>query len=300
MKIEEDSVDWENVLLELAADQGEDDDLAIAKLQDELSILAELDNLSEEQEEGIAPPVVPAVATSVQPRPLVLTPACMSPVAASSHTTAPSSGTAALNQAIARWRATNDTAAPDPATVQPGQDDSALETYLTAWMAAKRRKRDAAEKVYAGILGATAPKLEDYATFDDQQGAYRDWLERCTPTQRKILAAASAARKARERASDNARARGAYAARAAEEGKAVRNYVHHKTDEERAEAKRKQDREAQRRKRAAETPAQADARRIKNAEAMRLRRAWGDLSDLDKLLLDLSDLDLPADGSACE
>lgn len=174
------------------------------------------------------------------------------------------------------WQARHGNAKPDPASVQPGQDDAALEAYLSGWMTANRRKRLAAERCYAGALGATSPRIEDFARREDQIAAYDAWLGRCTPRQRAILDAASAARKERDRLANNAASatemRARYATRAAEEGRAVRTYVKHKTDEERAEARKQQYRESKSRLRAAETPEQAAERRAKDAEAKRYAR----------------------------
>lgn len=199
----------------------------------------------------------------------VLAPPILPPAVAPSLASPQAPGFA---QAVAAWRETNCATAPDPSTVRPCQYDAEVEAFLSAWQVANRRKRDAAEKVYAGILSATAPKQEDFVTYEEHREAYASWLARCTPKQRAILDAVSAARKARDRAADSARARLEYAARAAEEGRAVRHYVRHESEEDKAAARRRQYRESKQRRRAVETPEQTAERRRKDAERKQLLR----------------------------
>lgn len=251
-----------------ASDPGDPDRLPMTRARLD-ALIAETNRMLDERH-GRTPTVdsqvgaePPAVVSPVFAPPIL--PPAVAPSLASPQTPG-------VAQAVAAWRQTNCATAPDPATVRPCQYDSEVEAFLSAWMAANRRKRDAAEKVYAGILGATAPRQEDSETDEQHREAYASWLARCTPKQRAILDAASAARKARVRAADSERARLEYAARAAKEGRAVRSYMRHVSEEDKAAARKRQYRESKQRRRAAETPEQTAVRRRKDAERKQLLR----------------------------
>lgn len=153
--------------------------------------------------------------------------------------------------------------------VQPGQSDTSLAAFLKGMMRQENRKLTAVSRIYAGILGATSPQIDDFANSVDQAVAYQAWYKSCTEKQIKILNYAKAERLRLQ----NKRDRKEYAVqKLADTGQPVRGYTRDRSDTE----KRAMDATRQQRRR----------------DKMKLEKAKADVAHFAYLDAPLSDLGL--------
>lgn len=163
---------------------------------------------------------------------------------------------------------------PGQELVQPGQSDTSLAAFLKGMMHQENRKLPVVSRIYAGILGATSPQIDDFANSVDQAVAYQAWFASCTEKQTKILNYAKDERLRIQREQD----RTDYAAKKlADTGQPVRVYARDRTDTE----KRAMDAARQQRRR--------DKLKLEKAKTLDLDAPMtgAELEELNAVLADL-------------